>query len=124
MNVSAVSQGTSGYTGVKNNELDRNAFLRILVAQLKNQDPMSPLEDKDFIAQIAQFSVLEEIKNLGTGIEKMNAMNYIGKYVTAMYQDLPIEGRVEAVSLSEHDVILHIGEYDIHGSDVTGVINL
>lgn len=46
--------------------LDQNDFLRLLVAQLANQDPMNPMEDRDFIAQMAQFSSLEQIFNLNT----------------------------------------------------------
>ncbi len=46
--------------------LDENAFLRLLTAQLSNQDPLSPMEDKEFIAQLAQFSALEQIQNLNT----------------------------------------------------------
>lgn len=48
----------------KEQELGRDEFLKLLVAQLENQDPMNPQENGDFVAQLAQFSSLEEAQNL------------------------------------------------------------
>jgi len=45
-------------------DLDRDAFLRLLTTQLSNQDPLNPTEDREFIAQMAQFSSLEQMQNL------------------------------------------------------------
>lgn len=73
--------------------LGKDAFLQLLVTQLQNQDPLNPLDDKEFIAQLAQFSSLEQMTNISSGIIKLsensaqqdmlNAVNYIGKEVTA-----------------------------------------
>lgn len=46
------------------NRIDKNAFLNLLIIQLKNQDPLNPVEDKEFIAQMAQFSSLEQLQEL------------------------------------------------------------
>lgn len=55
---------------------NKDAFLQMMVAQLKNQDPMSPVENQDFLAQMAQFTTVEEIQNLtassAENAEKMN----------------------------------------------------
>lgn len=51
------------------NDLDKDAFLRLLTTQLSNQDPLSPMEDREFIAQLAQFSSLEQMTALNKSIE-------------------------------------------------------
>ena len=75
-------------------ELGKEQFLQLLVTQLQNQDPLNPMEDQEFIAQMAQFSSLEQLMNLNTSMEGLtdatnnqqmfSATNYIGKYVTAV----------------------------------------
>ena len=52
-----------------NNELGKDAFLQILVAQLANQDPLSPTSDTEFIAQMAQFSSLEQMQNMNASMQ-------------------------------------------------------
>jgi flagellar basal-body rod modification protein FlgD len=73
-------------------DLDKDAFLRLLVTQLANQDPTNPIDDREFIAQMAQFSSLEQMVNMTKQLEKMAATNqtlavsYIGR-VVAFYQE-------------------------------------
>ena len=50
--------------------LGKDDFLKILMVQLQNQDPMNPMQDKDFIAQMATFSTLEQITNMGKSMDK------------------------------------------------------
>ncbi|MFN8179532.1 MAG: flagellar hook capping FlgD N-terminal domain-containing protein [bacterium] len=57
------------------NGLGQDAFLQLLVKQLQNQDPMTPLQDHDFIAQLAQFSSLEQLQNIDQGIQVSVLMN-------------------------------------------------
>ena len=76
------SYGSSASTTKPNQELGKDEFLKLLVTQLKTQDPLSPLEDKDFIAQMAQFTSLEQMKNMNNSVQITQATSFIGKQVT------------------------------------------
>ncbi|EPR43887.1 flagellar hook capping protein [Desulfovibrio sp. X2] len=81
-----------GTTSVKK-DLDRDAFLTLLCAQLGHQDPLNPMEDKEFTSQLASFSQLEQLTQINDGIGKMidassrqevlSAVGFIGKNVLA-----------------------------------------
>ncbi|WP_394137059.1 flagellar hook assembly protein FlgD [Cytobacillus oceanisediminis] len=72
--------------------LGKDDFLKILMTQLQNQDPMNPMQDKDFIAQMATFSSLEQMTNMNKTMEKfvmfqeqnqlMSYNQFLGKNVT------------------------------------------
>ncbi|HYK74786.1 MAG TPA: flagellar hook assembly protein FlgD [Pseudoneobacillus sp.] len=72
--------------------LGKDDFLKILMTQLQNQDPLNPMQDKDFIAQMATFSSLEQMTNMGKSIDqfvelqKQNSMisynQFVGKEIT------------------------------------------
>jgi flagellar basal-body rod modification protein FlgD len=78
-NNSALSQVLSDYSltkqkqeAGKTNEMGRNEFLKLLVAQLENQDPTEPQDNGEFVAQLAQFSSLEEAQKMSSSFENFN----------------------------------------------------
>lgn len=66
----------------KGNELDKNAFLKILTAELTNQDPMNAKDSTAYISQLAQFSGLEQMTNLNQTMSFSSASNLVGKTVS------------------------------------------
>ena len=105
--------------------LGKDDFLQLLTTQLKNQDPMNPLEDMDFIGQMAEFSSLEQMLNLNSSVEKINtaitnnqttqAMMFLGNNVTAQVDesDEPITGTVSTIGFKDNQPYLKVGEYAV-----------
>ena len=52
------------------NPMDKNTFLQLLIAQLNYQDPLQPMENEQFVAQLAQFSSLEQMQNMNDNLEQ------------------------------------------------------
>src|SRR4030042_88922 len=62
---------SEGKTAKAGGDMGKEEFLKILVTQLTHQDPTAPMEDKEFIAQMAQFSSLEQMTNMSEGLGKV-----------------------------------------------------
>jgi len=104
-----------------NNMLEKDAFLKLLVTELKYQDPVEPMKDRDFIAQMAQFSSLEQLQNMNNTNEYLlrlnqmafsfNTVSMIGKKI-AFQDDLGEirEEVVEGISFEGNIPYLDIGE--------------
>lgn len=80
-NVSSTSNTSGTSTRQASDELGKNDFLKLLVTQLRYQDPMKPMEDKEFIAQMAQFSSLEQMQNMNSALLTAQASGLIGNRV-------------------------------------------
>jgi len=65
----------------KSNSLDKDAFLQLLVAQMKYQDPMEPTDNTAYISQLATFSQLEEMQNMTAGMSLQRASGLVGEEV-------------------------------------------
>ena len=81
-NVTEVSASRELGKSIQNN-LGKDDFIKLLVTQLKYQDPLNPMEDRDFIAQTAQFSALEQMQNLYSVNQLQQATGLIGRHVKA-----------------------------------------
>jgi flagellar basal-body rod modification protein FlgD len=108
----AVTQTASG----KNAEMGKDQFLKLFVAQLQHQDPMNPMEDSDFMGQMASFSTLEQVTNLAAANEAIAAnlhlsqsVGLIGRTVTWTDEaDATHTGVVEKVSQQDGNPVLTI----------------
>ncbi|NLT57778.1 MAG: hypothetical protein GXX99_02310 [Clostridiales bacterium] len=80
---------------VAKNELDRSDFLQLLAAQLQYQNPLEPMSDTEFVAQLAQFNSLQQMEQLNTTMTNAQYYNMVGKYV---YAELNVAGQLVAVS--------------------------
>jgi flagellar basal-body rod modification protein FlgD len=112
----------SGQARVVTKNLDKDAFLRLLVEQLKNQDPMNPQDSSEFIAQLATFSSLEQLTNLNDGVQRMKhcqdmmqASTLIGKQVEIETEDGTVSGTVEKVVVGSDNVKVFVDgkSYDV-----------
>ena len=93
-------------------ELGKDDFLKILMAQMTNQDPTSPMDNTQFIAQMAQFSSLEQMTNMSTNFEKLASMvnaseaqSLLGRTVEIDLGDTTARGVVEGATRNSNPQI-------------------
>ncbi len=120
---SAVSSAITSSTG--SSELDKDAFMLLLVTQFQYQDPLNPMEDKEFIAQLAQFSSLEQMMLLNEGMdgltaatnnqEMINATSYIGKAVDVSGSTISKQTDATTGKTSVSKMYYAIGEQSVKG---------
>jgi flagellar basal-body rod modification protein FlgD len=98
--------------------LGKDDFLKILITQLSHQDPTQPMEDKEFIGQMAQFSSLEQITNMSEGMGKVadllsrsQAIGLLGRIVDIASAETVITGPVEEVTGGSFPQVLVNGAY-------------
>ena len=118
-------------------ELDKDAFMQLLVAQMRNQDPLAPTDSQQFITQLAQFSSLAEMQGVNENLVALaflqesnavltqltNSSSLLGK--TVSYTDPSsgesAQGVVDSVKLTGGQVLLHVGGQDVPLSHITEV---
>lgn len=100
------------------NTLGKDDFLKLLITQLSNQDPTNPMEDTEFISQMAQFSSLEQMTNMSNAFSKMSeflnsqeAASTIGKTVELNIGDTTTTGIVQGATRGENPQVLVNGMY-------------
>jgi len=101
--------------------LGKDEFLNLLVTQLQYQDPLNPSSDTEFIAQMAQFSSLEQMQNLNDSFSKFKAYSLVGKNVEANMGLDVVEGYVESVRMVGNEAYAMIDGNSIAIDDIKKV---
>ena len=104
--------GTAKATGL-GSEMGKDTFLKLLVAQLQQQDPLKPTDDQNFLGQMAQFTMVEQVTNLAALTEQTRvsqSISYIGRTVTYLDElNQPVSGVVDKVDLGDGKITLTVG---------------
>lgn len=119
---------TTGNKKTKRNtgELGKDEFMNLLVTQLQYQDPLNPQDDTQFIAQMAQFSALEQMQNLNASYSATKAFGMIGKLISANVSGdsggtNSIVGEVTSVKMKSGKAYVVVNGTDISVDDVVEV---
>ncbi len=107
-------------------------YMRLLVAQLQNQNPLEPLDNNEMASQLAQFSQLQQLESLNRSFQEVltntqlsYASSLIGKQVAFFNpaDGTPMAGIVEQIAIDDEQVLLKVGEYLIGLRDIQAVGN-
>lgn len=111
-------------------ELGKDDFLNLLIAQLKNQDPLNPMKDQEFIAQLATFSSLEQVSNMNKNLEEflkqqqyqnsVAAASMIGKEITSVDGE---NGIVSGINMEDGGVYISVNGKNIAFNDIKEIKN-
>lgn len=111
-------------------DLGQDKYLKLLVTQLRYQDPQNPLQNHEFAAQMAQFSALEQMTKMNSSMEKVIASaragesyNMLGKEVAWLNADTNEmqRGVVKAIVLADNRPMLRVGSIDVDPSRIASV---
>lgn len=98
--------------------LNKDDFLKLLITQLTHQDPTEPMKDREFIAQMAQFSTLEQMTNMSSDFERLagilssgQAMDLLGRTVDIVDGEQLITGVVDEIAGRTAPRVLVNGRY-------------
>ena len=115
-----------------NQGLGQDAFFKILITQLQNQDPLNPMEDREFVSQMAEFSSLEKNEKIYSLLEDklgsnqvIENSNLIGKEITANVEGIELSGVVNAVKSADDKVLAVLDNgSEIEINSITQVKNI
>lgn len=137
MSVSAVIKDgklveSASESSVKNavakNGMDKEAFLQLLVAQMKYQDPLEPTSNTEYISQYATFAQVEQMQNMAATMELSRASSMVGKLVEILTKDSSgnmksVSGIVEYVTYENHKAFVSVNGELYSADDVNAVID-
>lgn len=112
---SAVNKAQEAASKESGGSLDKDAFLQLLVTQMKYQDPLEPTDNTEYVSQLANFSELEEMQNLVQTSDMQRASSLVGQYVIMAVTDSTgnttnPEGYVDAVIYQGGKTYLQIND--------------
>jgi flagellar basal-body rod modification protein FlgD len=129
--VSGTSLYATGTTAPKPTGTDAmgsDTFLKLLVAQLKYQDPSKPADGTQFLAQTAQFQMVEKLSQLAdqnsqllAAQKTLGAIGMVGRTVSYGDGDSVTTGTVTGVKFTSAGAVLHVGTADVALADITEV---
>ncbi|WP_029357993.1 flagellar hook assembly protein FlgD [Borreliella garinii] len=102
--------------------LGKDDFLKLLITQLRYQDPTNPMKDKEFISQMAQFSALEQMTNMSKSFEKLSSslgirrdLDLLGKVIKFQHSDGEVvKGRVTNIKTGAIPQVMVNGNYYVY----------
>ena len=118
-----INHGKEGNKG----ELGKDAFMKLLITELRYQDPTRPMEDREFIAQMAQFSTLEQMNNMNkeiAGLAKSSRsaeiFSFLGKSIDSMdpVTGRRVSGTVTAIKYDGDEQMLMVGNEAVRLANV------
>lgn len=127
------TEGTSGsqYNSVfttkgDNSTLEPMDFIKLMIAQLQNQDFTDPMDNSQMVTQMAQFSNMQQMQQMASYSKTTYAMSLIGKTVTASRYTVSgaedtITGAVDKIVLNGDDYVLYIGDKTFTLDQITQV---
>ncbi len=113
----------------KSGDLDKEAFLQLLVTQMKYQDPLEPTDNTEYVSQLATFSELEQMTNLVASSDLTRASQLVGQYVTVKQknettgEETITGGKVDYVSVENGKGYLNIGDSKYSIDDLDSVVD-
>ncbi|WP_337460733.1 flagellar hook capping FlgD N-terminal domain-containing protein [Jutongia sp.] len=125
VNISETSQETEKKTG---SALDKDDFLMLLVTQMKYQDPLEPESNTEYVAQLAQFSSLEQMQNLNSTATNTSAYTLVGKQVriretSETGAEKEVQGMVEYVKMQNGKPYVSVNGEMYSYDDIVEVID-
>ena len=121
---SATNSNQTTTSSTNTQTLGKNDFLKLLVTQLRYQDPTEPMDDTQFISQMAQFSSLEQMQNMTTAMQTTQATSMIGKVITWNSDDGTENiGTVKSAFVSGGQTQLLVGSQKVDLNEVTTITN-